>query len=142
MEGVDYIPSILLRAFGKDLRISKKRAMGTVAGSLRSRVFCNEFSPGTGVSEWSDCRWQLRNRIVDLNGVERLLNLSPDERCAIVSHNGTLPLAVTPYYAPLLARNDPMQPLRRTVVPVTAENILSLGESIDPLGEDEDSPVP
>jgi len=142
LEVVDYIPSILLRAFGKDLRTLKNRARGTVTESLRSRVFCNEFFPRTGVSEWSDWRWQLRNRIVDLNSVERILNLSPDERCAIASHNGTLPLAVTPYYASLLDRNDPMQPLRRTVVPVTAENILSLGESIDPLGEDGDSPVP
>ena len=142
IEAIDHIPSILLRAFGKDFRTLKNRARGTVIESLRSRVFCNKFFPGAGVPEWSDWRWQLRNRIVDLNSVERLLNLSPDERCAIACHNGTMPLAVTPYYASLLDRNDSMHPLRRTVVPVTAEKILSLGESIDPLGEEGDSPVP
>ncbi len=53
-----------------------------------------------------------------------------------------LPFAITPYYASLLDENDPQQPLRRTVVPVINENLHSPGESEDPLGEDNDSPVP
>ena len=36
----------------------------------------------------------------------------------------------------------PMQPLRRSVVPVTAEYLISCGEADDPLGEDTHSPVP
>jgi len=55
---------------------------------------------------------------------------------------GQLPLAITPYYASLLDRNNPLQPLRRSVIPVTAEYLHSAGEAADPLGEDHDSPVP
>jgi lysine 2,3-aminomutase len=53
-----------------------------------------------------------------------------------------LPVAVTPYYMSLLDPYDPVQPLRRTVVPVQSEFLRTRGESDDPLGEDKDSPVP
>jgi lysine 2,3-aminomutase len=53
-----------------------------------------------------------------------------------------LPVAITPYYASLIDRENPSQPIRRTVVPVTGEYFTSPGESEDPLGEEHDSPVP
>lgn len=52
------------------------------------------------------------------------------------------PVAVTPYYAALLDPKDPLQPLRRAVLPVPAERISSPGEAEDPLAEDQYSPVP
>ena len=57
-------------------------------------------------------------------------------------HNETLPVGITPYYASLLATDDPMHPLRRTVVPTMGEFNFTPEESIDPLGEDHHSPVP
>ncbi|MCB0748541.1 MAG: KamA family radical SAM protein, partial [Ignavibacteriae bacterium] len=50
--------------------------------------------------------------------------------------------AITPYYASLLDGLDENQPIRRTVIMVKDEEILSSGESDDPLNEDGDSPVP
>ena len=68
--------------------------------------------------------------------------LSEDEEKAITASRGRLPLAITPYYACLLDGHNPNQSLRLTVVPRTAEQIQSEGESEDPLGENEYSPVP
>ena len=41
-----------------------------------------------------------------------------------------------------LDRNNPFQPIRRTVLPTTCEHRASPGEAADPLAEDQDSPVP
>ena len=110
--------------------------------SARSRAFRRRFYPEATNAEWCDWAWQVRNRIEDLAGLERVLRLSEPERRALTSEAHTLPVAVTPYYLSLLDPADPAQPLRRTVVPVEAELVRSPGEDEDPLGEDNQSPVP
>ncbi|MDP4855947.1 MAG: KamA family radical SAM protein, partial [Desulfobacterales bacterium] len=77
-----------------------------------------------------------------VGGLERIIRLSNDERLGLYGDGNSLPVAITPYYASLLDKNDPQQPLRRTVVPVLTENLRSAGEFEDPLAEDHDSPVP
>jgi lysine 2,3-aminomutase len=79
---------------------------------------------------------------MDLQPLRSILNLFEDEEKAITSLRGQLPLAITPYYASLLERDNPIQSLRLTVVPRRAEKIISMGESEDPLGEKNNSPVP
>ncbi len=118
------------------------RWMPRFASSSRSRLFRRRFYPQASPADWNDWGWQLRNRITDLETLERILRLSEDERRAIVRHGGALPLAVTPYYASLLDGDHPAHPLRRTVVPSPQEDARASGESADPLGEDGDSPVP
>jgi lysine 2,3-aminomutase len=137
-----YLPFSSLQAIQNDLRLLKSRSAGLISASPRSRAFCRTSFPGVLVSEWSDWRWQLKNRIRNVRQLERFITLSEDEREALTRGDGSLPLAITPYYAALLDRDDPLQPVRRTVVPVTAEGLRSFGESDDPLGEDHDSPVP
>jgi lysine 2,3-aminomutase len=110
--------------------------------SDRSLSFRDRYFAGTADVEWNNWRWQVRNRITDLASLERILQLSEDEREAILRSGNQPPLAITPYYASLLDEGDAAQPLRRTVVPVCEEFILSRGEAEDPLAEDEDSPVP
>jgi lysine 2,3-aminomutase len=110
--------------------------------SPRTLVFRRHFFPEATVTEWNDWRWQLRERIRDINKLSRILQLSEDERAGSASSASQLPMAITPYYASLLQKDNPQQPLRRTVVPVAAEHVCSPGEAIDPLGEDHDSPVP
>jgi lysine 2,3-aminomutase len=99
-------------------------------------AFRRQFYPTVRKAEWDDWRWQLQNRIKTLSELERIFNLSPDERQALTAHQGNLPLALTPYYAALMARNNPQDPLRRTHIPVMAEGKFSAGEYDDPLGED------
>ncbi len=105
--------------------------------SFRRRVF-----PEATDEEWSDWRWQLRNRITDPAALERVIRLSDDEQEAVVRCPVGPPVAITPYYASLLDESDPLQPLRRTVVPVTSEYLRAPEEADDPLAEEQDSPVP
>jgi lysine 2,3-aminomutase len=118
-----------------------KRIINKFPINSRSEEFRRRAFPGSTINQWNDWRWQLRNRIRSLEELSQLLTLTMDEITAICRHQGTLPLAVTPYYASLLAVDDPSQALRRTVVPVCDEYLVTPGEAEDPLAEDRDSPV-
>jgi len=137
-----YLPFSTLQTMQGDLGLLKGRNTGFVSASQRSKTFCRIHFPGVSAAEWSDWRWQLKNRIKNVKGIERIISLSDDERDALSRGDVVLPLALTPYYASLLDKGNPFQPVRRTVIPVTAERTRSFGESDDPLGEDHDSPVP
>ena len=96
--------------------------------------------PAISDADWNDWHWQLKNRITTLGQLEKILHLTDDEIHAVA--NLRLPLSITPYYASLLHPDDPTQSLRRSVVPVSRELIISPGESADPLHEENDSPAP
>lgn len=110
--------------------------------SARVRLFRRAFFPEASDREWNDWRWQMRHRIQDVGSFERMLNLTQDERLALERGGAMLPVGVTPYFMSLLSYDDPEEPLRRTVIPTTAEFEHSPGESEDPLAEDKMSPVP
>ena len=97
---------------------------------------------GASPEEWADWRWQLRNRIRDLDGLERSFLLTDDEREAVRRHQGSLPVGITPYYADLIARENPDDPLRKTMIPRTAEFNAQPWERDDPLGEEDHVAVP
>lgn len=104
--------------------------------------FRERFYPDTSNEDWDDWRWQSRHRIKTLDQFERILDLSNEER-DVLSDGGTLlPTAITPYYMSLLDAENPLQALRKTVVPTTREFVRTAGEADDPLGEDGHSPVP
>ncbi|MGF1593799.1 MAG: KamA family radical SAM protein [Kiloniellaceae bacterium] len=107
-----------------------------------SRAFRRRFFPEATPEEWNDWRWQLRNRIRSLEQLERIFRLSPDEYAAVARHKGSLPVGITPYYASLMGRDDPLEPLRRTHIPVGQEYLRAPGEADDPLGEDHDTKTP
>ncbi|MFT4569382.1 MAG: lysine 2,3-aminomutase [Candidatus Binatia bacterium] len=122
------------------LRLQPRRErfpIGKNARDFRAACF-----PQTSISDWNDWRWQLRNRLRSLADLERVFVLSDDERDAISRHQGSLPVGITPYYASLLSRFDPDDPLRRTHLPVGGEYLRTYGEADDPLGEDHDTTVP
>jgi lysine 2,3-aminomutase len=110
--------------------------------SPESQAFRETVFPHASSAQWNDWHWQLRHRIRRLEQLSPILELTMDEMTAILRHRGTLPLAITPYYAGLLDATDPRQSLRRTVVPVNDEYLRSPGEAEDPLAEEDDSPVP
>lgn len=108
----------------------------------RTRFFRKRFFPRASTAEWNDWRWQARNRIRTLDVLEAVFVLSEDEREAARRHQGSLPVGITPYYASLMSREDPFEPLRRTHIPVLGEYLKAPGETDDPLGEDHDTAVP
>lgn len=140
-------PSPQLQLFYKPHKkhsIKPKPLQGGVPApvSPRSEEFRRVFYPGSTPEDWNSWHWQLRNRIQDLKTLDRMIRLSENERRAVSMHSGPLPLAVTPYFASLLDPENPLHPLRRTVVPVEDELRRAPQEADDPLNEDADSPVP
>ena len=108
----------------------------------QTRAFRKRFFADVDPAQWNDWRWQARNRIRSLEHLDHIFQLSDDERDAVARHQGSLPLGITPYYASLMARDDPSEPLRRTHIPVGTEYLKTPGEADDPLGEDGHSAVP
>jgi lysine 2,3-aminomutase len=108
----------------------------------RAKTFRRAFFPDVSDHEWNDWRWQLRHSFRGLDALEKILHLSDDERRALLLSRNSLPNSITPYYASLLDPDDEQQPLRRTMVMVNQEFVRTPEESIDPLSEDADSPVP
>ena len=92
-------------------------------------------------SDWRDWTWQLKHRITTVGQLEQLMTLTPEEKagCDYASHK--LALAITPYFFNLIDRHDPECPIRRQVIPRGEESVVSEGEMLDSLGEDEHSPV-
>jgi lysine 2,3-aminomutase len=110
--------------------------------SERSRQFLRKHYPGISIHDWNDWKWQVRNRIRRLDALEKVIDLTADERASVERRTGNLPIAITPYYLSLLSPDDPQQPLRKTHIPVGGEFIQGVGEDPDPLGEEHDMHVP
>jgi lysine 2,3-aminomutase len=114
----------------------------TFPKSARSESFRQRFFPDATTTEWNDWHWQLRHRLRDREGLERVFRLTDDEQRTIDRIGGRLAVGITPYYAALMDPDDPSDPLRKTMIPVADEFFQSSGEAEDPLGEDAASPVP
>lgn len=107
------------------------------ARELRARAF-----PDATDADWNDWKWQLRNRIKDLPTLERVFTLTADERRTVLELGDRLPVGITPHYATTIDPDDPSDGVRKTMIPVGDEFLLSEGELADPLNEDGDMPVP
>ena len=101
--------------------------------------------PWAEVSEddWADWRWQLKNRVTDLEQLRgHLPNLTAAETDGARLANTKLAMAVTPHYFNLIDVDDPDCAIRRQVVPRIDETHTASWEMADPCGEDSHSPVP
>jgi lysine 2,3-aminomutase len=121
------------------VRNTRKKAIAIPEARERFR---RTFFPGTTELKWNDWRWQLKNRIKDLSTLEQIVHLSGSERRAISRLNGHLPVGITPYYASLIDPDDYQHPLRKAVIMTEDEYVITEGEEVDPLGEENDSPLP
>lgn len=91
--------------------------------------------------EWNDWKWQVRNRVADVETLKQVINLGPDEEEAIEEVLKKFRVGITPYYASLMDVDNPKCPVRMQAVPTIMETHNSSSDMEDPLHEDEDSPV-
>lgn len=91
--------------------------------------------------QWNDWVWQQANRLRTADDLERVLRLTADERRACELSAARFALAVTPYYASLMDRDDPSCPVRRQAVPSLEELRVDAAELEDPLAEEAHMPV-
>ncbi len=94
------------------------------------------------VDDWSNFRWQMKNRVQSLEETERYLRLSQEERAGILLTGTKLASAVTPHFFNLIEADNPDCPIRRQIIPQVAETFDDKTEMADPCGEDSHMPVP
>ena len=104
--------------------------------------FAPGFWPNVAPELWNDWKWQLRNRVTNLQQLEEKLVLSREERAGVILSGNKLALAITPHFFNLIDPEDPNCPIRRQVVPRIEESDRSPLEMADPCGEDSHMPVP
>lgn len=93
-------------------------------------------------ADWSDYKWQLKNRIVSFVQLKDVVKLTPSEEEAVKQREGRLWMAITPYWASLIDPQDVDCPIRRQAIPLMDEFHFGPYDMIDPCAEDKDSPVP
>ncbi len=98
--------------------------------------------PEVPPEQWNDWKWQLRNRVTTLEGLESRIRLSREERAGVILSGNKLAFAVTPHFFNLIDPNDPDCPIRRQVIPRMEEASVAPWEMADPCGEDSHMPVP
>jgi lysine 2,3-aminomutase len=91
-------------------------------------------------TQWRDWVWQMQERVRSAKDLERYVRPTEDERGAIEALAERFRFVITPYYASLMDPEDPDCPVRRQVVPRTAELDDPAGVA-DPLDEVAHSPV-
>ncbi len=92
--------------------------------------------------EWNDWKWQVNNRIETIEELKKYIPLTDEEEKGAKNCLKNLRMAITPYYLSLIDPNDMEDPIRKQAIPTALELIESESDLIDPLHEDEDSPVP
>jgi len=92
--------------------------------------------------QWNDWRWQMRHRVVDLEGLRRVVRVSEDEALGAEEGRDLFKIGITPYYAALMDPEDPSCPVRLQATPRRAEMHVDPWDMEDPLAEERDMPVP
>lgn len=101
-----------------------------------------ELFPEVTDAQWNDWKWQVKNRIENLEQLKKYIKLTPEEEEGVAKSLKTLRMAITPYYLSLIDPENPHCPVRKQCIPTAAELHQSPADLLDPLHEDEDSPVP
>ncbi len=92
---------------------------------------------GPPADDPDDWRWQLKNAVTSTADLAHYLELTGEERQgAERAEAAGFPISITPYYLGLVDVLDPACPIRRQVVPLAAEEVVSPSDLRDPLGEE------
>src|SRR5512132_3072209 len=91
--------------------------------------------------KWNDWRWQLSHRLNTAEDIEKILPLTDSERKAL-NTTGLFRVDITPYFISLIDPNDPDDPIRKQVIPLSEEMQSFTAMMEDSLAEDRHSPVP
>lgn len=96
---------------------------------------------GASDDEWKDWKWQLRNRISNVESLKKIFKLTAKEEKEISLTGSKFRWAVVPYYFSLIDPEDPSDPVRLQSIPSIEEYNDSSGV-LDPMDEEFTSPAP
>jgi len=101
-----------------------------------------EMFPDVPDEKWNSWLWQVQNRIETVEDLKKYLPLTIEEEAGARKATKSLRMAITPYYLTLMDKENHRDPVRLQAVPSAMEIVNSSADLMDPLHEDEDSPVP
>jgi glutamate 2,3-aminomutase len=90
---------------------------------------------------WNDWKWQMHNRHITLEKLEKILVLTDIEREAFQEAKIESLVSISPYFLSLVDAEDPNCPIRKQILPHPDEK-KDMGGDLDPSGEAYSSPVP
>jgi lysine 2,3-aminomutase len=102
----------------------------------------NDWQKGQGFwqsvpsSDWTDWRWQMRNRLANKKDFSNYIRLTDQESKGLDIAQSKLSVSVTPHFFNLIDVDDPNCPIRRQVIPTSDEGVIQDYENIDPVGEE------
>ncbi len=96
----------------------------------------------TEMKDWGNWIWQQQKRIKTMDQLEKVIQVTQEERDAFQQSHDMFNMGITPYYASLIDPNDPNCPIRLQSVPKQGELTILPTEWEDPLQEERDMPVP
>ncbi len=90
--------------------------------------------------EWNSYKWQLINRISDVETLSLIIDLTEEEKKQIEEVGENFRWALSPYYACLIDPADKYDPIRLLSIPTGVE-IEALDGDADPMGEEFTNPA-
>ncbi len=91
-------------------------------------------------SDWNNWKWQIKNRITNVDTLDRIVKLSTTRKQQIEKTGKLYRWAISPYYLSLVTDDYEDNPIFKMAVPDIRE--LLPGGSADPMGEEHTSPAP
>ena len=90
--------------------------------------------------KWGSWQWHLQNKIESVEGLKKLVDISPEQEADIIRCLKDFRMAITPYYLSLIDISDPNDPIWKQSVPSIQETNFAGEDMADPLHEDTDTP--
>lgn len=95
---------------------------------------------GCTLEEWNDWKWQLRNRIKDVDTLNLYYPLTEEQKNEIHLVSSSFRWAISPYYLSLIHPGDPFDPIKLQAIPMHLE-IEDTIKDLDPMGEEMSNPA-
>ncbi|MFZ9596113.1 MAG: KamA family radical SAM protein [Bdellovibrionia bacterium] len=96
----------------------------------------------TEEKDWNNWAWQQQKRIKSMEVLEKVIEVTAEEREAFAQSHELFNMGITPYYASLIDPKNPNCPIRLQSVPKKGELTVLDMELEDPLAEERYMPVP
>ncbi|NMB41133.1 MAG: glutamate 2,3-aminomutase [Firmicutes bacterium] len=96
---------------------------------------------GASDTEWKDWKWQLKNRVNEVESLKKIFDLMPREEKEISLVGSKFRWSVSPYYLSLIDPEDSLDPVRLQSIP-TIEEYEDTSGVMDPMAEEFTSPAP
>ena len=98
--------------------------------------------PSVTSAQWRDWRWQMSQRLTTIDDLREVFSDGLQDNSLIASCISDFRMAITPYFARLIAAQGFNGSLWKQAVPDVAELVKRPHLKLDPLGEEKDSPLP